>query len=82
METVELYYHRKYLWHKVAIRVVVLIVPALLGRILETITKSLEWLCGFLDDKLPSPYITEKVPYDKLSKKEKRKPHKVIIKTK
>lgn len=73
----DLYYHRKYQWHIVALRFSILAPPWILRYIFETIAAYLLDLCDFLESKLPDPYALEKVPYEKLSKTEKRKPYKV-----
>lgn len=77
MSDTELYYHRRILWHNVVLRFAVLMVPLLLGRTLELIGNNLNDLSEFLESKLPEPNVLEKVPYEKLSKAEKRKPYKV-----
>ena len=77
MSDSELYYHRKYLWHIVVLRFIVLMVPLTLGRTLEIIANNLNDFSEFLSFELPSPDVLEKVPYEKLSKEEKRKPYKV-----
>lgn len=77
-EPLELYYHRKYLWHIIVLRFSIMSPPWILRYILETIAAYLLDLCDFLETKLPVPYVLKKVPYEKLSKEEKRKPYKVI----
>ena len=77
MSDINLYYRRKYLWHIVALRFAILSPPWILRFVLDNIAECLYDLCSFLTDKLPNPYILEKVEYEKLSDKEKLNVYKV-----
>lgn len=72
MSDINLHYRRKYLWHIVALRFAILSPPWILRFVLDNIAECLYDLCSFLTDKLPNPYILEK-----LSDEEKCNPHKV-----